>query len=228
MVQGAPGAAAPGPSVEQREIDGYVWDGKEVDIEYERDPLPGGFVDERESVEGTGIVYRKLYLDRGINCSVKEAPMVPTNRGNRDFLVYYAPDSAIPPGSSPGSKVAFIVRKGCVGDAGDIRNFRFLSGPSEDELKGDSALDAADRERIRKRNTDIGMPLFFYYKPFPWLLVPQSVPEGTYTIAPLYGQGNALSAWIERLVRIDPPVFEMKLTLAPSSYIYDRLKIRFI
>jgi hypothetical protein len=72
------------------------------------------------------------------------------------------------------------------------------------------------------------MPLFFYYKPFPWLLVPQSVPEGTYTIAPLYGQSIALSAWIERLVRIDPPVFEMKLTLAPSSYIYDRLKIRFI
>jgi len=213
------GVGAPGPAKpeEPKTIEGYTWNDRFVHVEFERDPLPGGLIDERPSVEGTTIVYKKLYLKGTQNCTNDpQARMVPEKSDEPEFLVYYAPNAAS----------VYIARRDCLDT--QTTSYRYLAAASKAEIEGDTAQ---NREEVRKRNTDVGVELFFTATPFAWAVAAHDVPEKTMSLAPEYNPD--LFVGIENKIytvsSTDPHEFRVVLTLGKTDNYdrYDRFKVRF-
>ena len=218
-----PGVGVPGPAKpeEHKTVKGgYTWNDKFVHVEFERDPLPGGLIDERPSVEGTTIVYKKLYLKGTSNCTKDyEVRMVPEKSDEPEFLVYYAPDAAS----------VFIARRDCLET--QITSYRYLAAASKRAIEGDNEQTEEGRVKVRKRSTDVGVELFFSKDPFPWTVVAHDVPEKTMSLAPEYNPD--LFVGVENNIftvsSTDPHEFRVVLTLSKTDNYdrYDRFKVRF-
>lgn len=213
------GVGAPGPAKpeEPKTIEGYTWNDKFVHVEFERDPLPGGLIDERPSVEGTTIVYKKLYLKGTQNCTNDpQARMVPEKSDEPEFLVYYAPDAAS----------IYIARRDCFET--QTTSYRYLAAASKTEIEGDTAH---NRVEVREGNTEVGVELFFSYEPFAWAVAAHDVPEKTMSLAPEYNPD--LFVGVENKIytvsSTDPHEFRVVLTLSKTDNYdrYDRFKVRF-
>jgi len=213
------GAAAPGPAKpeEPKTIEGHEWNGRFVRVEFERDPIAGGLIDERPSVEGTTLVYKKLYLKGTPNCTNQydaQARMVPEKPDEPEFLVYYKGDSV------------FIARRDCLDT--QSTSYRYLAAASKTEIEGDSEQTGEGRESVRERNTSIGIKLFFSADPFEWSVAAHDVPEKTMSLSPLYDPD--LFVGVEKKIvasKDGPHEFLVFLTLGKASYLYDRFKVRF-
>lgn len=215
LSSGTPGPAKP---AEPKMIDGYVWNDAFVHVEFERDPIAGGLIDERPSVEGTTIVYKKLYLKGTQNCTKDyEARMVPEKPAEPEFLVYYAPDAAS----------VLIARRDCLDT--QTTSYRYLAAVSQAEIEGDTNQTGESRTGVRERNTLVGVNLFFSDKPFAWSIVAaHDVPEKTVSLAPLYDPDLFVGLEKKIVAAADGPhEFRVVLTLGKASYVYDRFKVRF-
>ena len=216
------GAGAPGPAKpeERKTVEGgYTWNDKFVHVEFERDPLPGGLIDERPSVKDTTIVYKKLYLKGTQNCTNDpQARMVPEKSDEPEFLVYYAPDAAS----------IYIARRDCLGT--QTTSYRYLKAASKRELEGDNVQTGEGRVKVREGNTDIGVELFFSAEPFAWAVAAHDVPEKTMSLSPLYDPDLFVGVENEIFAsKDDPHEFRVVLTLSKTDNYdrYDRFKVRF-
>lgn len=217
------GAAVPGPAKpeEPKTIEGYTWNDKFVHVEFERDPIAGGLIDERPSVKDTTIVYKKLYLKGTQNCTNKydaRARMVPEKSDEPEFLVYYAPDAAS----------IYIARRDC--NETQTTSYRYLAAASKAAIEGDNEQTGEGRVKVRKSNTEVGVELFFSAEPYPWSVAAHDVPEKTMSLAPEYNPD--LFVGVENEIfssKDDPHEFSVFLTLGKTDNYdrYDRFKVRF-
>ena len=216
------GVGAPGPAKpeEPKTIEGYTWNDKFVHVEFERDPIAGGLIDERPSVKDTTIVYKKLYLKGTSNCTKDYGVrMVPEKSAEPEFLVYYAPDAAS----------IYIARRDC--NETQTTSYRYLAAASKTAIRGDNEQTEEGRVKVRKSNTDVGVELFFSAEPYPWSVVAHDVPEKTMSLSPL--DDPDLFVGVENEIftvsSTDAHEFRVFLTLSKTDNYdrYDRFKVRF-
>ena len=217
------GVGAPGPAKPEEKTagEGYTWNDKFVHVEFERDPIAGGLIDERPSVKDTTIVYKKLYLKGTQNCTNQydaQARMVPEKSDEPEFLVYYAPDAAS----------IYIARRDC--NETQTTSYRYLKAASKTAIEGDNEQTEEGRVKVRKSNTDVGVELSFSAEPFAWSIVAHDVPEKTMSLSPLYDPDLFVGVENEIFAsKDDPHEFRVVLTLSKTDNYdrYDRFKVRF-
>jgi hypothetical protein len=218
------GVGAPGPAKpeEPKTVEGYTWNDKFVRVEFERDPVAGGLIDERPSVKDTTIVYKKLYLKGTPNCTNQydaQARMVPEKSDEPEFLVYYAPNAAS----------VYIARRDCLET--QTTSYRYLAAASKTEIEGHNEQTEKGRLDVRKRSMDVGVELSFSADPFAWAVAAHDVPEKTMSLSPLYDPDLFVGVENEifTVSSTDAHEFRVFLTLSKTDNyeFYDRFKVRF-